>query len=108
MAKPSVTRQPTTGDTSVFEFRNGARTAETLQGGLLELRPQEDGTLRVDLYRLDPRVIVNVSADPGNEHGSALQVISRAMVAARNENPDATEVDYLKAAINAAMLALHS
>lgn len=104
--KPNIMRRAgfTDPNTSLHEFRNGMRTASTLQGGLLELRTDEnDGTLRVDLYRLDPKVIVTVSADPGNAHGAALQAVTRAMLAVRNEHPDATEADYLRAVASVAM-----
>lgn len=104
MAKPSITRRPTTDDSSLFEFRNGLRTSTTLQGGLLEMRTDEtDGTLRMDLYRLDPKVIVTVSADPGNAYGATLQAVTRAMLAVRAENPDATEADFFRAVVSAGM-----
>jgi hypothetical protein len=99
MNKPRITHRRTT-DTSVFEFSNGQRTASALQGGLIDLRADDrDGSLRVDLYRLDPKVIVTVSGEPDNAYASALQTVTRTMLAVRSENPDATEADFLRAVL---------
>ena len=44
----------------IIEFSNGTRAQRSLKGGLISFRNRSDGTLEVQLYRLDPDVKVDV------------------------------------------------
>lgn len=66
MAKPKVivkcvADSYSAANEKIVEFSNGIRSAETLKGGLIALRNLPDGTLLVNVYRLDPGVEVRVS-----------------------------------------------
>jgi hypothetical protein len=64
MRKPRVNTNPVANTYSspaerIVEFHSGKPGGS---GGLISFRRLEDGTLQVDLYQLDPAVVVNVSA----------------------------------------------
>ncbi len=86
------------GPERIAEFGNGDRSQSAHKGGLLALRNHEDGTLHLSVYRTDPGVLVSVSTDDDSDpYLSVLREITRAMLAVRNDNPQATSADYITA-----------
>jgi hypothetical protein len=47
----------------IIEFSNGRMTTDVYAGGLIGFRNMDDGHLKVDVYRLDPGIVVHVG-DP--------------------------------------------
>lgn len=65
MAKPSVNLKPVAGNYAapnerIIEFSNGRKSMDALKGGLISIRTLDDGSVVVDVYRLDEGVTVNV------------------------------------------------
>lgn len=69
MARPTVTIQSVADhyanrtDERIIEFSSGEPGGPGGPGGLISFKRRNDGSLSVDVYRLDEGVTVNVSAE---------------------------------------------
>ncbi len=54
----AIANKHTAGNERIIEFSNGGRTTDEHKGGLISFRNTDNGTLRVEVYRCDPGVVV--------------------------------------------------